>query len=211
MAGTKKDKVEQAKTSKKKAKPQAIETATKVGVDPAVSVKPGDYVYLTYMASQNIRVDTLELTWKNREGQISETISGEDLLRIDRFVRSGILTVGKLPEEAKQRTMPRRMEPRDTKVLDWCKTRLDNVADLRELCSGLTRAGTHLSGWHPKELVEELIRAESRNLSRPYALELLNTARNSGRLVSFMNKPFEAEKHATSEVVYTINAEPTRP
>lgn len=197
----------EAPTRRGRKKVTPVETDTKVGLDPALKVRPGDTVFLTYLAGPDVQVGSELVTHTNREAVVPDDISPEDLLKIDRHVRLGNLTVGSLPEEAKIT----RYLTKDPSVLEYCKRMLEHPAETRELCSGLTRAGSHLSGWAPKDLIKELIKHENQNLSRRQILDLLHTALNSARLISFRSVPFDPQKHATSDVHYKIDAIRTRP
>lgn len=220
------DKVEAAPAEAKATKKKAAKKATKktprrkvhpvdtsTTVDPALKVKPGDTVHLTFLAGPTIEVPGKSISSYDREYTIPEDIDDKNLLGVDRHVRMGNLTVGKLPKSAaaSQEASQSRYMEQDPTVLEYCKGMLEHPQDVRELCSGLTRAGAHLSGWAPKDLLKELIKAESRELSRRPILDLLNTALHSARLISFRSIPFDPALHATSDVVHKIDAIQTRP
>lgn len=215
MAEEKNEQVEVEKLRKRRAtqrkKIEPVETATEVGVDPALSVRPGDNVYLTFLASQDVKIGNKTLNWLDREGQVPEDIDGKELIKLDRLVRLNVLTVGELPKEAKPESRRPYLE-KDPSVLDYCKGMLSDAMSARELCSGLTRASTHLSGWAPKELLEALLEHESKTRSRQNIVNLINTALHQGVLISFRSVPFDPELHATSIVEPNIDTKiRTRP
>lgn len=204
------DKKTTAKRGRPRKDPTPVQTAEEVGHDPAIKVKPGDIVFLTYMSSPDITIAGNTLHWKNREMEIPADIDPKELIKAHHAVVDGSLTVGELPKEARAKLDKASYIDKDASVLEWCERRIVDMNDLRELCSGLTRAGAHLSGWAPKDLLSELIKVESRDRARPVALRLLNTALEQGRLISFRSVPFDPKLHATSEVQYKVVAEPTR-
>jgi hypothetical protein len=164
--------------------------------------KANDPIHLTYISSSDVNIGGLELTWKNREGSVPKNLSDEDKEKLRKLIENGTITVGKLGSIGDKNPAERFTEA-DESVITKCKTMMDSIAEVRELCSGLVRCGTHIGGWHPKEILEKLVHYENSNRSRLQVIQLLNTAIENMRFVSFRSVAFDPKIHATSDINYT--------
>lgn len=178
-------------------KVEAVETATEVGRSPDMNVHIGDKIALVVSAAQEITVGPITLNFKNRTAIIPPTITGPELILLEKHSRAGaIISLGK-----EQNNVP--AEASD-KMLSICRNKLQSYNSLKDFLSGLVRSNTHIEGWAPKDLIEEMIKMEHNGKNRRDILALLDRARPHQRLISFISEPFDEKKHCSPDIIYDI-------
>lgn len=164
-------------------------------------VKPGDRIHAAYRAIPDIKIGSIFMDFNNLESEVPKDIDTIDLMKLNKLVKSGVLKVGKLVKETmeqEEETVP----VGDKEVFDFCVQKLNSYDTCKELVSGLTRCGTRISGWEPKNLMAKLIEHESKTKSRQNILAVLNRGLTTGKMISFVNVPFDPKKHYGSEVIF---------
>lgn len=180
-----------------------IKTSEEFVTVPELSlVKPGDHLHAAYRAIPDIKVGSIFMDFNNLESQVPLDIDPKDLIRLNSLVKNGYLKVGKLERTNKEQVKEEEIPVGEKEVFDYCVQKLNSYDSCQELVAGLTRCGTRISGWEPKNLMLKLLEHESKTRARQNIIALLNRGLTTGKMISFVNVPFDPKKHLGSEVVY---------
>ena len=165
-------------------------------------VKPGDDLHAAYRAIPDIKVGSIFMDFNNLETKVPLDIDPKDLIKLNTLVRNGYLKVGKLQKAKIETAQEEEISVGDREVFEICVQKLSSYDSCQEMVAGLTRCGTRISGWEPKNLLAKLLEHESKTRARQNIVGLLNRGLTSGKMISFVNVPFDPKKHLVSEVIY---------
>jgi len=163
-------------------------------------VKAGDKIYAAYRAIPDINIGSIKLDFNNLDSTVPLDISAPDLMKLNVLAKKGYIKVGSRITEPKKEEDP--IPTGEKEVFDYCVQKLNSYDSCQELVAGLTRCGTRISGWEPKNLMLKLLEHESKTRARQNIIALLNRGLTTGKMISFVNVPFDPKKHLGSEVVY---------
>jgi len=174
-----------------------IDLSVSTDFEPDLMVKPGDDIFLRYRSGPSIKIGKMRLSCMTQEAVVPEDISGDDLLKLDGFVRDGTIRVGKISKETP--IQPETSSSGDEYVKDWYVDQLkESYEKLRNAVVGLTKAGRFISGWHPKDLLIAMNKAETLGDNRPPIVKFITEGIRTLRTISFASEDFDPAKHAVA-------------
>ena len=188
----KQEKQEQVKTQQTNI---VAANATTIPTVSNLGVKPGDYVSLNLEKSYGFIAGRIILNGKDYSVKLPDNMDIQEFNSVVTSLNNGTLIKGNIY------TGTTRKDPVVLKAyLEVLNKR--NANEMREAIIGLTKTGHRISGWAPKEILEQMHSTEKAGKNRRDVMDYIQEAIRHCPEVGLSNMPFDPAKHMKSTTVY---------
>lgn len=160
---------------------------------PAVGIAPGEEFSLNLQRTHAAHIGPFILNYDNPFAIVPMDAPASLLLALDNARLNGLIVMGHKDLRVQG----------DQEVLSFYigALNLRSFVQIKEYIIGLAKTRTRISGWKPKQLLEEMLKTESRTNNRRDVVDYLNMAIRCSTEPSLADVPFDKNLHAKSKTI----------